>query len=175
MYIDPTGLAPTIVEAALMANHIYGDYDMGAGGFYDRSIGDWRLIEVRLGSESMKMGIYIKTDDTHDWKNPLEYALVFKGTDNFQNWINNAEAYLSSKSKDVWDAMDAGLDFVRGHANYEITFVGHSKGGGEAIAAAIYLDRSAITFNAANYAFEKYVSLDEVNNSKINNYYVCLW
>lgn len=39
----------------------------------------------------MKMGIYIK--DSDNWENPTEYAIVFKGTSNLRNWVNNAEAY----------------------------------------------------------------------------------
>ena len=53
----------------------------------------------------------------------------------------------------------------------EITFVGHSKGGGEAIAAATATNKNAITFNAANFNFSKY-GLTETNKSGIKNYYV---
>lgn len=103
-------------------------------------------------------------------KNPSEYVIVFKGTDNLQNWVNNAEAYLSSKSADMWDAINYSKGFVGSHLQ-EITFVGHSKGGGEAIAAATATNKNAITFNAANFNFSKY-GLTETNKSGIKNYYV---
>ena len=108
--------------------------------------------------------------DEDDWRNPTEYAVVFKGTNNLKNWQNNIEAYLSSKSADVWDAINNSVwfDSMR---EQEITFVGHSKGGGEAIAAATATNKNAITLNAANFNFSKY-GLTETNKSGIKNYYV---
>lgn len=166
MFFDPFGLAPTTKEAAEMADHIY-HWDQN-NDKKDRIVSGWRLIDVWWGRESMKMGIYIRNSD--DWENPSEYVIVFKGTDNLQNWVNNAEAYLSSKSADMWDAINYSKGFVGSHSQ-EITFVGHSKGGGEAIAAAIATNKNAITFNAANFNFSKY-GLTETNKSGIKNYYV---
>ena len=114
------------------------------------------------------MGIYIK--DSDNWENPTEYAIVFKGTSNLRNWVNNAEAYTSKRSADMWDAINYSIGFVNDHSQ-EITFVGHSKGGGEAIAAATATNKNAITFNAANFNFSKY-GLSSTNKSGINNYYV---
>ena len=166
MFFDPFGLAPTTKEAAEMADHIY-HWDQN-NDKKDRIVSGWRLIDVWWGRESMKMGIYIRNSD--DWENPSEYVIVFKGTDNLQNWVNNAEAYLSSKSADMWDAINYSKGFVGSHSQ-EITFVGHSKGGGEAIAAATATNKNAITFNAANFNFSKY-GLTEANKSGIKNYYV---
>lgn len=166
MFFDPFGLAPTTKEAAEMADHIY-HWDQN-NDKKDRIVSGWRLIDVWWGRESMKMGIYIRNSD--DWENPSEYVIVFKGTDNLQNWVNNAEAYLSSKSADMWDAINYSKGFVGSHSQ-EITFVGHSKGGGEAIAAATATNKNAITFNAANFNFSKY-GLTETNKSGIKNYYV---
>ena len=166
MFFDPFGLAPTTKEAAEMADHIY-HWDQN-NDKKDRIVSGWRLIDVWWGRESMKMGIYIRNSD--DWENPSEYVIVFKGTDNLQNWVNNEEAYLSSKSADMWDAINYSKGFVGSHSQ-EITFVGHLKGGGEAIAAATATNKNAITFNAANFNFSKY-GLTETNKSGIKNYYV---
>ena len=171
--IDPFGLAPTDQEAAAIADHIYqniplSDVNDPAGNRALRTIEGWRLIDIWYGRESMKMGIYIR--DSDNWANPTEYVIAFKGTDNFQNWLNNAEAYLSSKSADMWDAINYSKGFVSSHSQ-EITFVGHSKGGGEAIAAATATNKNAITFNAANFNFGAY-GLTETNKSGIKNYYV---
>ena len=152
-YIDPWGLAPTKEEAAAMANHIYGDYDMGKDGLESRKIAGWRLIDVFDGgaASSIKLGVYIPDGD--DWANPSEYALVFRGsTLNFDMetasvWANNILAYDSSVSVDMWAAIGTGIYFDATHSQ-EITFVGHSKGGGEAIAAATATNNNAITFNA---------------------------
>ena len=72
----------------------------------------------------------------------------------------------------MWDAMNFSKGFVNSHEGHEITFVGHSKGGGEAIAAATYTHKNAITFNAANFAFEEYGLIEEDRTGQIDNYYV---
>ena len=175
LLIDPFGLAPSVSEAAAMAEHIYGDYDMGPGGKASREVEGWRLIDVWYGRESMKMGIYIREGD--NWQNPSEYVIVFRGTSTWfddngissEAW-NNLEAASSGRSADMWDAMNYGKGFVNSNLGKEVTFVGHSKGGGEAIAAADYMDCNAITFNAANFNFSKYVS--GKGKGSINNYYV---
>jgi hypothetical protein len=53
----------------------------------------------------------------------------------------------------------------------DVTFVGHSKGGGEAIAAAVVTGMDAITFNAANFDFTS-LGLSEANAGIIRNFYV---
>lgn len=40
------------------------------------------------------MGIYAKIDESHNWANPLEYTLVFKGTDTLGDWKNNIEQFF---------------------------------------------------------------------------------
>ena len=174
-FVDPSGMKPIPQEAAAMAEHIYGDYNMKPEGKVSRTVAGWRLTTVHSGRESMKMGVYIPEGD--NWLNPSEYAVVFRGTNKwFENYKpssefkNNVEAAFSENSADIWDAMNYGLGFVKAHQGKEITFVGHSKGGGEAIAAAAYTDRDAITFNAANFGFRNY--LRDGGGGEITNYYV---
>ena len=153
MWCDRFGLLPTPVEAATMAGHIYGDYDMGTNGKSSRTVEGWRLIDVLYGRESMKMGIYIKNTD--DWQNPSEYTVVFRGSiielswESFDVWKNNIEQAISGKSADMWDAINCAKGFVKNKGNTEITFVGHSKGGAEAAGAAVATSKNAILFNPA--------------------------
>ena len=182
-FADPFGMIPTKKEAAEMASHIYWGND--SDPIDDRSIKvngkgtGWLLIQVKTGREGMKMGIYAKTDKTHSWKDPLEYALVFKGTDkdSFSDWKNNAEQYLSSRSADMWDALGAANSFVTDYPGREVTFVGHSKGGAEAIAAAVYKNKAAITFNPMVANLEDYVKdykkrIRNYNASMMTNYVI---
>lgn len=98
-------------------------------------------------------------------------SVNFRLTDETMSvWKNNAEAFLSKSSKDVWDAIGYAEAFTNNHSQ-ETTFVGHSKGGGEAIAAAGATGNRAITFNAANFAFHKY-GISNVDNNRITNYYI---
>ncbi len=153
MFFDPFGLAPTTKEAAEMADHIY-HWDQN-NDKKDRIVSGWRLIDVWWGRESMKMGFYIPSGD--DWKNPSEYTIAFKGTTwyNPGDWKNNAEQLLSSKSADMWDAINYSKGFVSEHPK-EITFVGHSKGGAEAASAAIATNKNAIIFNPATSNLSDY-------------------
>ena len=170
---DPFGLAPTKEEAAAMAEHIYQDIPLKddndpAGNRALRTVAGWRLIDI-WSEGTVKMGIYIR--DTDDWKNPSEYVLVFKGTStkNVKDWVDDVLAYKTNFAPNMYTAMNFGKSFVESHSQ-EVTFVGHSKGGGEAIAAACYTFRNAITFNAANFAFERYHLSGR--RSTIDNYYV---
>ena len=147
IFIDRTGLAPTTMEAAKMAAHIY-DYDTSHLK-EQRTIAGWRLIDV-YSKGSLKMGIYIRNDD--DWKNPSEYCLVSRGTTDAEgsgnDWDDNLLQPLGG-SGDMKLSLQTAIWFSNSHADQEITFVGHSKGGGEAMANAVATDRNAITFNPA--------------------------
>ena len=173
-FIDSLGLAPTKEAAALMASHIY-DWDED-DNIEDRRVAGWRLIDVWRGGTSMKMGIYIP-DDGRDWSDPSEYALVFRGSttsldmETAEVWANNILAGIGPFSVDMWAAISKSKEFVDSYSSYEITMVGHSKGGGEAIAAATKNGKNAITFNAANFKFMSY-GLSKKNASGVNNYYV---
>ncbi|WP_337399147.1 RHS repeat-associated core domain-containing protein [Congzhengia sp.] len=175
-FVDPWGLKPTREEAAHMSEHIYhhdkSELTTPLNVQMNNEASNWYLIDVWYGREGLKMGFYAKLNSTHDWSNPLEYCVVFKGTSNLNNWINNAEAYLGTHSADMWDAMNFSLGFVNSHSGYEITFAGHSKGGGEAIAAATYTHRDAITFNAANFNFQAYGLIEADRTGNFSNYYV---
>ena len=152
-FLDPLGMAPTTMEAAEMAAHIY-DWNQNSNK-KDRIVSGWRLIDVWNGREGMKMGIYIR--DTDHWQNPSEYTIAFKGTTwyDLDDWKNNAEQLLSPKSADMWDAINYSKDFVGSHSQ-EITFVGHSKGGAEAASAAVATNKNAMIFNPATSNLNAY-------------------
>ena len=162
-FVDPLGLAPTPEEAAAMADHIYhyDQYDSYADRIVkvDEEYTAWRLIDVE-SSSSLKIGIYVKTDRNHTWDNPLEYALVFKGTEftNMEDWENNLEQFEDECSKHLIEGLVYSSWFVREKEDYEITFVGHSKGGGEAAVNAEFFNKNAIVFNPSvpeiTYALE---------------------
>ena len=171
-FVDFWGLAPTREEAAAMADHIYGDYNMGKAGKSSRTVAGWRLIDVWYGRETMKMGIYIK--DGEDWTNPTEYSVVFKGSiiewnmETVTVWKNNVEQFLSPKSADMWDAINYSRGFVDSRSQ-EITFIGHSKGGAEALAAAVATGKNAIVFNPAIPNFAAYnLSADNYSGNAVS-------
>ena len=150
--LDIRGLMPSELEAAYMEKHFY-DYDVESS-YNDRIVKDingnsinWRLIDG-MTDGSLKIGIYIKFDDEHDWKNPLEYAVVFKGTEitSVEDWENNAAQFLGEYSSHLLSGIKYVGKFVKNN-DYEITFIGHSKGAGEAAVNAELWNRNAIVFN----------------------------
>ncbi len=183
---DPRFFLPSVRKAAAAAEHIYGKIPLsvsprrfeveqrfnersaenkdsritkiklpGEEGKYEKC---WRLIDVWEGRQGMKMGFYIKDGD--DWLNPSEYFIVFKGSSSFlekpMDWVNNAERHFTSKSADMWDAINCARGFSEYAGGKKITFIGHSKGGAEAAAAAVATNRDAILFNPANANLEDY-------------------
>ncbi|MBO5098867.1 MAG: RHS repeat-associated core domain-containing protein, partial [Clostridia bacterium] len=152
-YVDPLGLAPSEMEAALISEHIY-KWDKNSAKD-KRIVSGWRLIDTFYGREDMKMGIYIREGE--DWQNPTEYVVAFKGTTWYElnEWKNNAEQLLSPKSADMWDAINYACGFANGKSQ-EITFVGHSKGGAEAASAAVATNKNAMIFNPATSNLSDY-------------------
>lgn len=183
---DPRVFLPSVKKAAAAAEHIYGKIPLTVTPrrfeteqrFNERSaenkdsritkielpgkdndyIPGWRLIDVWEGREGMKMGFYIEDGD--DWLNPSEYFVVFKGSSGFfekpMDWVNNAERHFTSKSADMWDAINCARGFSEYAGGKKITFIGHSKGGAEAAAAAVATNRDAILFNPADANLKDY-------------------
>ena len=149
MFIDRSGLKPTVEEAALMADHIYthNQYD----NIEDRKVkGGWRLIDVYEDKEGLRIGIYVRGDGEHStYTGSKEYALVNEGTEftSVKDWENNWEAYTGYESLDVWESTFFSKYFAKNHVDTEITFVGHSKGGFEASMNAYNTNNNAIVFN----------------------------
>ena len=155
MFVDRNGLMPSIEEAALMSEHIY--HHNKNDERVHREVGGtgWRLIDVWEDS-GCKMGIYIRGDEYSSYSGPVEYTVAFKGTDRAGDWVDNL---LQPCGKS--DAMTAAINMSYGFtaefgADNEITFVGHSKGGAEAISAAVKTNRNAIVFNSAIPVISEY-------------------
>ena len=154
--VDPFGLSaerggPTELEAAYMAKHIY------TAKLFDESYGGWKLIEFLVDENGFRMGVYQKTIDGE-----IEYAIVNKGSTTISDWANNF-LQVAGASPNMWESILEAKKFVSQYWYSNITFIGHSKGGAEAIANAVATNRNAIVFNPVT-AF-----LDEYNLS-VENY-----
>jgi RHS repeat-associated protein len=151
-FFDPTGLIPTTEEAAAMNDHIYnpdGEDDM----IWPKVelIGGWEFVDYE--EKGYFVGIYSKTTD-----GVTEYALVSKGTDplSARDWGQNV-AQVFGGSTDVEGYIAFANNFIKKEgAGKEVTFVGHSKGGAEAAAAAMDTKRNAILFNPATLNYSAY-------------------
>ncbi|KJB84891.1 hypothetical protein AZ66_28070, partial [Paenibacillus sp. E194] len=167
-FMDPSGHIPTVMEAAVMADHIYGATKENVMGVV---INDWILEDIKTNWQGLKMGIYSRAAN-----GKAEYALVNKGTTPTKviDWINNI-AQPFGESTDLKDSIEIASKFINSHNNSEVTMVGHSKGGAEAAANAIVTNKNAILFNPAKLSININTKVGlhyQVYTAKINAYVV---
>ncbi|WP_337968401.1 DUF6443 domain-containing protein [uncultured Flavobacterium sp.] len=144
-FIDPDGMMakPTPLEAALMAKHVYADKNDKV-----ELQGGWKVSNagkgLDLNNESgLKSGVYERTVD-----GKTEYTYATAGTENGKDWKNNGQQ-LAGGSEQYRESVLNARDLKKEIGNAELTFTGHSLGGGLAEANSVATGDSAITFNAA--------------------------
>lgn len=151
-----------VEEAAAIAEHVYydpRDFEKIKAETEKHPLpGGWKLVEQYRPKDDrwsgLKIGVYAKQkpDGT------MAYVLANEGTNELVDWVNNVQQPLG-KSKDMWKSIAYARRFVNRNPHAEITFVGHSKGGAEAVANAVRTGKNAIVFNTA-VAFLKKYNLD---------------
>ncbi|WP_243374939.1 SpvB/TcaC N-terminal domain-containing protein [Geotalea sp. SG265] len=144
--VDPDGNAPTAKEAAVMSSHVYG----GSG---TPLIGGW---QVAPASISRQAGIRLR-DDSTGFNSQLyvrgknEYFYATQGTEpkSVRDWENNVGQVFGKSAQYRQSATNARtLNRYLG-AGADLSFGGHSLGGGLAAANSMATGRDAQTFNAA--------------------------
>ncbi len=165
---EEEGISDFDIQCAAMAEHVY-DHDKNSP-FGSRLTDGWWMIDSYEGKEGMKIGVYIKRSEW--WDNPTEYVLVFEGTDELVDWENNFEQAFGPNSVDMKDAIWYAQWFKAFAGDKKVTFVGHSKGGAEAIAAATVTDCDAVVFNPAWTNLEDYGLSAEGYTGNIKSYVV---
>lgn len=163
-FIDPNGERPKAFEAALMAVYVYKDKDDDK---------EMKQIIAQLGQcgwIKSKFPTSIQFDYTRFDQNGLqsilfertvngitEYAYVYAGTNSVEDAVEDI-AQLAGAAPQYHTAISNARTLSREVGNCELTFVGHSLGGGEAIASSMATGRAAITFNpAAVSGLTKYI------------------
>ena len=150
-YVDPDGQEPTPAEAAAMALHVYGDKDAQKA-----NLGAWQVSKRDFGvslntSNGLKSAVYEKIVDGK----VAEYAYVTCGTETLKDWEQNAAQVNGLSTEYNESANNAKIISDKVGSNVELTYVGHSQGGGEAALNSLVTSnadvkgRGAITFNAA--------------------------
>ena len=151
-FIDLSGLAPTLAEAAEIAAHVYR---IDEEAMKDELPGGWKRIEY-YNRDTLQMGVYSreKEDGT------MEYVVSNAGTREILDWAQNIKQPFGS-SEYMINYIKYATYFVEKYSDSEITFVGHSKGGAEAAGNALATNKNAILFNPASinaYAYDLDVS-----------------
>jgi hypothetical protein len=146
-FIDPDGKEPTPAEAARMAAHVYGDKKNGIlTGGWKVSSRDFGLTKKDLNNTStgLKSQIYERTVN-----GKTEYTYATAGTEASWKDVGADVKQPLGLSKQYEKSADNAKTISKVLGETELTFTGHSLGGGEAALNALLTDRNAITFNAA--------------------------
>ncbi|MBD5266119.1 MAG: hypothetical protein HDS44_04045 [Bacteroides sp.] len=172
-YIDPTGEEPTNYEAALMARAVY--MDKGYQDIIDDlNELDWVISKhnsaikynhpagTGIGVQSM---LFQKTKED----GTTEYAYVYAGTNSWEDGVEDI-MQIGGLSMEYSKAIKNARILDSELKEYELTFVGHSMGGGNAIAATMATGRSAITFNTAVVSIATMLFNGLSEHGKVVNY-----
>ena len=142
-FIGSHELSPTVLEAAHMAQHVYDITDEDKNKDLGKDFGGWMLLDIMTNNEGLKIGVYAKTVD-----GIAGYVLVNKGTTTYSDWVNNFQQPFGW-STDMKDSISKSQQFVKNHDGFEVTMVGYSKGGAEAVANAVASNVNCVVFNPA--------------------------
>ncbi|WP_304217726.1 RHS repeat-associated core domain-containing protein [Phocaeicola plebeius] len=147
--IDPTGEEPSEEEAARMSAYVYGDIKVkltGGWAVSKRDISGFTPIDEREnGNSGFKSMLFERTVN-----GKTEYTYALAGTDKFSkaDWKNNIQQVVG-RSEQYKMALENAQALVLGLNGAELTFTGHSLGGGMAAACAYSEGGRALTFNPA--------------------------
>ena len=142
--MDILGDTPTVHEAAQMANDAYNTFanQRKIDGGWVRIQG-FNGVSLKNQSSGYRGALYYRTIN-----GKTEYTLSTAGTEDLKDAVQDVAQPLGlSKQYDF--SIEQARNLVATLKNQEITFTGHSLGGGEAAANALATNKVAITFNAA--------------------------
>jgi RHS repeat-associated protein len=144
-FVDLDGREPTPAQAARMAAHVYGDKVKLTGGWHV-SKRDFGLSKTDLNNTAtgLKSQIYERTV-----KGKTEYTYATAGTEASWKDVGADVKQPLGLSKQYEKAADNAKVISSVLGKTELTFTGHSLGGGEAALNALVTDRKAVTFNPA--------------------------
>jgi len=167
--IDPDGMRPKWREAIEMADDAYRPSKK-------ELLGGWIWIDPEdLGltlpnSDGFKSAIYGRKDDKGGYS---EYVYATAGTDltSLEDWKQNFKQ-LKGVSEQYRKSVETAVQIKSILGEQELTYLGHSLGGGLASANALKTGDPAITFNAAGLSVQTKQDLQLNNKADITAYVV---
>ncbi|AXP80827.1 tRNA3(Ser)-specific nuclease WapA precursor [Mariniflexile rhizosphaerae] len=153
--VDLNGGYPTPLEAALMAAYVY-DPNITL-------IGNWKYSTiVNFNIDDSQSGLYGFLFERRDEKTGImEYAYAYAGTIDWKDWKNNAQQFIGS-SEQYAQALKVSTRLSVYLGQQELTFVGHSLGGGQANYSSLATGRLSITFDPA---WLSQASINKINST----------
>lgn len=125
----------TLRNYALFASHVYRNNNT-------RLPNGWKELTILDDSETGLQSTLYKRIDSKD------YIYAFAGTQNLKDWQENGKQIVGL-SQQYNKALEYATELYNNLDFDNLTFVGHSQGGGEAAFCAYVLGGKAITFNPA--------------------------
>ena len=179
-YTDLTGFKPSPYEAALMSAAAYRDNDINNKETnYDYIIKKLAGLGWHVSERRTKILNNFPTDKVAGFQSVLfekthkdgttEYAYAYAGTDSNEDVAEDGLQLAGLSPQYALATLNARiLDKELGDS--ELSFVGHSLGGGMATAASMATGRDAITFNPAAVSFRTQLNQFLWKDGSIDNY-----
>lgn len=142
-FVDPDGMfaKPSPLEAATMSKHVYGDKVNLIGGW--KVSGAGKGLALNNDRTGFKSQVYERTV-----KGKTEYTYATAGTEDKIDAKQDVKQVVGA-SEQYNQSVDVAGDLKDKIGNAELTYTGHSLGGGLAEANSIATGDNAVTFNAA--------------------------
>ena len=168
--VDYSGKEPTPYEAALMSQYAYGGEDAYNASKPLKKM-NWIIssYDTKIRKKNDANGFNsVLFEKTHE-DGSIEYAYAYAGTNSVKDAIQSMDQLHGVSDQYLTAVINARvLDDELG--NKELTFVGHSLGGGEAAAASMATGRKAITFNPAAITQNTINTLELGSSNNVFNY-----
>jgi RHS repeat-associated protein len=159
---------PTKHEALGMAKLVYGD-----AKYKDVDLGSWKVSTKTFLKDLLDPTSGFKAELFERTINGLtQYVLAFAGTEELKMDGYNDLMQVVGDSRQYREAVDEARTLVRDVGTSNATFVGHSLGGGLAIASAMATGSNAITFNPAWVSNGTIEDLGLKNLPHVDNYII---
>jgi hypothetical protein len=133
------------------------DYALLAGGAYLHARSEQNELGLRFGSDWIAVEPYYQRDEATGFEAVVfkgganEFVIALTGTDEWRDWITNASAALGWIPNPLQQAVALYAQVVKDNPDAQITFTGHSLGGGLASLLGVLFDRPAVTFDQAPF------------------------
>ena len=149
-----------------MADYVYGNGNVLLTGGWVESTNKFG-ITTNNEDIGFKSQLFKRTVD-----GVTEYTYAFAGTDftSLKDWKNNVSQVLGLSeqySLAIQNARELTNELTNKSTNVELTFVGHSLGGGLAAASAYAIEGRAMTFNAAGVSS---LTVNKTSRARIDAY-----
>lgn len=147
---EPASAASTPEELrahALLAQDVYADSPNPPDGYRVATEADLRALNLDpslLASGDFRARVYATGEGAN-----TEYVVSFRGSQSWGDWVSNVQQGVGVDSAHYRAALAIGERIGRSDLAGQVSFTGHSLGGGLASAAAVASGRPADTFNAA--------------------------